>query len=157
MKRKLLLVHIVVGLCGLAAAHAGSASVTGASTEYKAGQVWRYKTARGAEESRIIILDVQSQGKKGSLVHIRIENLRVPHCGGLNLDTAIEHLAVPEKLLRKSTTVLEKEQTSLPGSYFDEYKEWQKNRHKEIVKRPLAEVALPEVGCPVIVNFRQSV
>lgn len=157
MKAKLAL-SVVFSLCvAFSEGQVQTASVIDASTQYKAGQVWKYKTARGAEESRIVILEVQSREKNGSLVHVRIENLPVPHCAGLHFATTIGHLAVPEKVLRKSTTVLLADQANLPESYFDAYREWQKNRHKEIVKRPLAEVAVPEWGCPVIVNFSQEI
>ena len=141
---------------GVAAAGAQQGSTQAAPAEYKIGQVWDYKTPHGAEGSRIIILAVQSQGNKGKLVHIRIENIPVPDCGGLRLTTAIEHLAVLDKFLRKSTTDLVNDQTELPDRYLDAYREWQNDRHKHIVKRPLAEVALAEPGCPAIVNFRQT-
>src|SRR5437763_10885038 len=96
------------------------AAQTGAKNlppEYKPGQVWDYRTAAGAEESRIVVLDVDARSKKGKLVHIRIENLPVPSCGGIHLTTAIEHLAVPEKLLQKSTTDLLKDGGELPNVY----------------------------------------
>jgi hypothetical protein len=152
MKRAIL--PLVLGLTFTLVTAVAQDSPTASSAEYRPGQVWDYKTARGTEGSRIVILDVQSQGNKGNLVHIRIENIPIPGCGGLRLTTVIQHLAVPEKVLRKSTTDLVSK-TELPEGYFEGYRQWQKDRHKQIIKRPLAEVALPEPGCPVIVNLRQ--
>jgi hypothetical protein len=65
--------------------------------DYKAGQVWTYKTAPGAEDSRIVILRLEPAGKKGRIIHVRVENLPLPSCGGFHLTTAIEHLAISEE------------------------------------------------------------
>jgi hypothetical protein len=143
-------------LCILADAIAQIPSATNISPEYKAGQIWNYKTATGAEGSTILILDVQSQGKKGNLVHIRIDTIPILGCGSLHLTHSIAHLAVPEQALRKSTTEIVQDHTDLPEGYLEAYKAWQKNRHKEIIKRPLATIATPDSGCPVIVNFAQA-
>jgi hypothetical protein len=148
---------LVIGI--FLAAFLGS-SVTAQQTstknpqEYKAGQVWKYKTALGAEESRVVVLKVELQGKKGNLVHIRIDNMPLPSCNGMHLTTAIEHLAVPEKDLRKSTLQLEREGVDLPDSCFEAYRDWQ--NHKKLTKRPLSEVALPGVVGPMICNWRET-
>ena len=155
MNAKLLLAIALFWMYSLTEVRAQTTSGGGTSAEYKVGQVWNYKTAPGAEESRLVILNVESQGKKGNLVHIRIENIPTPNCAGFHLTTAIEHLAVPEKILRKSTTDLVKDQMDLPKDYFEAYKQWQNDRHKQVIKRPLAEIALPG-GCPIIVNFGQT-
>lgn len=52
--------------------------------EYKSGQVCKDKTAPGAKESMVVILKLESLGKKGNLVHIRINNMPVPSCGGFH-------------------------------------------------------------------------
>src|SRR6185437_4431774 len=101
-------------LCILADAIAQIPSATNISPEYKAGQIWNYKTATGAEGSTILILDVQSQGKKGNLVHIRIDKIPILGCGSLHLTHSIAHLAVPEQALRKSTTEIVQDHTDVP-------------------------------------------
>jgi hypothetical protein len=148
------LTSVILAL-GMSQAGAQQSSST-AFPEYKPGQVWTYKTAPGAENSRVVILRVESAGKKGRVVHVRIENMPVPSCGGFHLTTAIEHLAVSEKALRKSTVELVKDQSELPDSYFDAYKEWEKDRHKEVTTRPLAEAAPPQAGGPMICNWRDA-
>jgi len=123
--------------------------------DYKAGQVWGYKTAPGAEGSTLVILKIESVGKKGSLIHVRIENIPGSSCGSVHLTDTIEDLAVTEKMLRKSTTELLKENVELPDSYFGAYREWKKHRPK-IVERPLQEVVSPSFG-GLICNFRQTI
>lgn len=123
--------------------------------EYKAGQVWKYKTAPGAENSTVIILKVEASGKKGNVVHIRIDNMPFQNCGGFHLPGTLDHLAVSEKALRKSTTELVRTDVNLPESYLDAYKQWQKARQKPVVNRPLAEVALPQ-PTPMICNWRET-
>jgi hypothetical protein len=123
--------------------------------EYKPGQVWTYKTASGAEGSRVVILKIEPSGKKDRLVHVRIDNMPLPSCGGFHLTTAIEHLAVSEKALRKSTVELVKDQIELPDSFFVAYKQWEKDHHKPVTNQPLAEVALPQTVGPMICNLRE--
>ncbi len=156
MKRGLLLsaiTSIVVLFCGTSVMAQQAPPV--ASKEYNAGQVWKYRTAPGAEESWIVILKVESRRRKGDLVHIRIENMPLASCNGMHFTTAIEHLAVPEKDLRKSTTELLKEGVELPDSYFEAYKQWQSGT-KQRTTRPLAQVALPEPIGPMICNWREA-
>jgi len=139
---------------GSSAAPAQQVPGDNAKVEYQPGQVWEYKTAPGAEQSTVLILKVDPAGKAGSLIHVRIENLPLPSCGRFHLTTVIEHLAVTEKMLRKSTTNLLSENVALPGSYLDAYREWTKHR-PNIVKRPLAEVVVRPNAGPLICNWRE--
>jgi hypothetical protein len=86
-----------------------------AAPGYKAGQVWKYKTASGVDDSTLVILKVDTD-EKSNLIHIRIDGIPLPSCGGLRLTTSIEHLAVTEKALRKSTTQLLKDNVPLPDN-----------------------------------------
>jgi hypothetical protein len=122
--------------------------------DYKAGQVWTYKTAPGAEDSRIVILRLEPAGKKGRIIHVRVENLPLPSCGGFHLTTAIEHLAISEEALRHSTIQLENVRAELPDSYFDAYSRWAKDRHKEVTNKPIAELTLPPTAGLMICNYR---
>ena len=140
---------------GYSAAPAQQVPADKAKVEYQPGQVWEYKTAPGAEQSTVLILKVDPAGKAGSLIHVRIENLPLPSCGRLHLTTVIEHLAVTEKMLRKSTTDLLSENVALPDSYLDAYREWTTKHRPSIVKRPLAEVVVPPSVGPVICNWRE--
>lgn len=121
-------------------------AATAVSPEYKSGQVWKYN-APWAEGSTVIVLKVDTRGSKDTVVHIRIEKVPAQSCGGFHVTTTIEHLAIQEKALRRSTTQLITEHIELPDSYFDAYREWEHARRKEIIKRPLRELSLsPAVG-----------
>jgi hypothetical protein len=141
-------------LFGSSAAPAQQVPGDNAKVEYQPGQVWKYKTAPGTEQSTVLILKVEPEGKAGNLIHVRIENLPLPSCRPFHLTTVVEHLAVTEKMLRKSTIVLLSENVALPESYLDAYREWTKHRPK-IVKRPLAEVVAPPSVGPLICNWRE--
>jgi hypothetical protein len=150
---------LFVGLALVFNAVPGCAQVRSASTtapEYKAGQVWKYKTAASVDDSVLIILKVETGGKKDNLVHIRIDGMPLPSCGGFHLTTSIEHLAVTEKALRKTTTQLLKESVALPDNYFIAYNEWRSNRHREVIQRPLSEVVLPAPPGMLICNWRET-
>jgi hypothetical protein len=160
MNRDLSLSALLLFLVSLFAWLPARAQQTPAATkpepiEYKAGQVWGYKTAPGAEGSSLVILKIEFIGKKGNLIHIRVDDIPGPSCGKTHLTNTIEDLAVTEKMLRKSTTELLKENVELPDSYFEAYREWKKHRPK-VVERPLQEVVLPSLAGGLICNWRQA-
>ena len=134
---------------------AGAQQITAqvALPDYKPGQVWTYKTAPGADDSRIVILRVEPASKKGRVIHVRIENLPLPNCGGFHLTTAIEHLAISEKALRQSTIQLENDRAELPDSNFDAYKQWAKGRHKEVTNTPISDITLSQTAGLMICNY----
>jgi hypothetical protein len=124
---------------------------------YKPGQVWKYHTRPGEEDSTITILKVESLPKIGTVVHVRVENLPAPNCGSFHLTRAIEHIAFTEQMLRKSTTSLAQENVALPDSYYGAYKEWAANKKHEVVKVPVSEaVGKSNELAPMICNFRSS-
>ena len=139
----------------LNAVHSCAQVGSAAAPEYKAGQVWKYKTAPGIGDSTVVILKVDTD-EKSNLIHIRIDGIPLPSCGGLHPTISIEHLAITEKALRKSTTQLLKESVALPDSDFTAYNEWKSNRHRQVVKRPLSEVALPVPPGTLICNWRET-
>ena len=137
---------VVIALLGRGSAQQPPNQPT--TQNFKAGQVWSYKTAPGAEESKVLILQVES-GKKGVVVHVRIDDIPVPGCGSFRIKTSIEHIAITEKTLRNSITRLTSENVKIPDSYFDAYKEWQKGR-RTVTTKLLGEVALPMPVCPIM-------
>lgn len=90
--------------------------------EYKAGQVWQLA---GGDEL-ITVLKVEDLHKIGRVVHVRVDRVPVPACQGLRLTTSIDHIALSEKMMRKSALRLVQENAPLPDAYFDVYREWEK-------------------------------
>ena len=60
----------------------------------------------------------------------------------VRLTKSIEHLALTEKMLRKSALDLVNENTALPDSYLDGYREWEKQKKHEVLKVPIQEAIL---------------
>ena len=100
--------------------------------EYKPGQMW--STDLGAT---ITVLAVEELHKLGKVVHVRVDRIPLSSCGEVHLTTAIPHIALNEKTMRKSAQNLLKDNVDLPDSYFDEYRKWEANKKHEVLKAPL--------------------
>lgn len=130
---------------------AGAQKSTGTNViVYKAGQVWHYV---GGDET-ITVLKVEDLPKIGRVIHVRVDNVPVPACPGFHLTRNIEHIALSEKMMRKSTADLERENEELPDSYFDEYRQWQKLKKPEVLKsQTVTDVIGRTADFPLICNF----
>jgi len=118
--------------------------------EYRAGQSWRY----AGDGPTITILKVEDLHKIGRVIHVRVDNIPVPGCAGIHLTKTIDHLALTEKVMRKSVNDLLRENADLPDSYFDGYREWQKQKKPEIDRNAtIADVVRKDVDLPLICNF----
>jgi hypothetical protein len=119
--------------------------------EYKAGQSWRYATG---DSPTITILKVEDLPKIGRVIHVRVDNIPVPGCAGIHLTNSIDHIALTEKMMRKSANDLLRENTDLPDAYFEGYREWQKQKKPQIVKDiTIADVLRRNADLPLICNF----
>lgn len=98
--------------------------------EYKAGQVWQL----AGGEVVVTVLKVDDLHRVGRVVHVRIDKVPVPACQGLHLTSAIDHVALTEKMMRKSSLRLLNEKAELPDAYFDAYREWQKQKKPYVRK-----------------------
>jgi hypothetical protein len=122
--------------------------------EYKAGQSWRYASGDGPT---ITVLKVEDLPRIGRVIHVRVDNISVPACAGIHLTKTIEHIALTEKMMRRSVSDLLRENADLPDSYFEAYREWQKQKKPEIVKNATIEdVVRRNVDLPLICNFLPS-
>lgn len=120
------------------------------SVEYKTGQVW---TAN--QNITVTILAVEDVHKVGTVIHVRVDKIPWQTCGDVHLTRAIEHLAVTEKMMRKSALVLTKDNSHLPESSVEAYRKWQTQKNHEIYKVPLQKAILGAVP-PMICNFVPS-
>ena len=120
------------------------------SVDYKPGQVWQYS---GGQEV-ITVLKVDEVHKFGRVVHVRIDNVPATSCQGIVLTTSIEHLALTEKMMRKSSLRLVRDDAELPDAYFSAYQEWQKQKKPDVQKNRTVEDVIsrtPQIGA--ICNF----
>jgi hypothetical protein len=121
--------------------------------EYKPGQVW--KTGFGPI---VTVLKVEALPKVGRVVHVRVDNVPVQNCGGFHLTRTIEHMALAEKVMRKGSTALIKDNVDLPDSFFEAYRKWEKQKKREVIKEPMQEAVhrSSEPFGPIICNFLPS-
>jgi len=100
---------------------------------------------------------VENFPKVGRLVHVRIDKIPWQDCGDIHLTRAIEHLAVTEKMMRKSGLSPLKENVALPESYLEPYWNWETQKKHEIVKVPIQKAILQaSISGPMICNFLPS-
>lgn len=145
--RNLVAFAVVVLGASLALAQSSTGS---APIEYKAGQVWR---VTGGDEI-ITVLKVEDLPKLGHVIHVRVSNIHVPACTGLHLTRDIDHIATNEKMLRKSTSTLMRENEQLPDSYLDGYRLWQAQSKPKVVKdTPISDIIRKTGDYPLICNF----
>ncbi len=80
------------------------------------GQVWRYATREGEEDSRVHILRIESYPHAGEIVHIAVTGLREPV-------KAISHVPITRESLERSGLTFESRSGSAPD--FEEgYRTW---------------------------------
>jgi hypothetical protein len=123
------------------------------TVEYRPGQVWI--TDQGIT---VTILALEDARRVGTVVHVRIDKIPFQSCGDIHLTRAIEHLALTEKMMRKSGLVLSKDDVVLPESSIDAYRKWEEQKKHEVVKVPIQKAILTEgnVLGPMICNFVPS-
>ncbi|WP_299124397.1 hypothetical protein [uncultured Winogradskyella sp.] len=94
------------------------------TSELKSGQIWKYNTRKGEEKSRIVILKVEDYGKRGEIVHIAVNGLKIKNKhieGGISKE--IGHLPFDKEAIIKSLTELESTTDELPD-FMDGYLQW---------------------------------
>jgi len=139
-----------VVVVAVSVATAKSATPQPARVEYKAGQVWRYTT----DGPTVTVLKVEDLPKSGRVIHVRVDDIPVRACAGIHLTKAIDHIAITERMMRQSVRDLLRERTDLPDSYFDSYREWEKQKKPRIVKdATIEDLIRRDVDLPLICNL----
>ena len=93
--------------------------------KFKVGQIWKYKTRLGEENSTITILKVEKYDKNGVVIHIyvsglKLKNPQLPH----GFSDNIGHLPLSKDAMLKSITTIVSENNNLPD-FIEGYKTWQ--------------------------------
>jgi len=97
------------------------------SVEYRAGQLWTT-----GQDMTVTVLAIEDVHRVGKVVHVRIDEIPYQTCGDIHLTRAIEHVALTEKMMRKSELVLSKDNIDLPESSIDAYRKWEEQKkHQE--------------------------
>ena len=146
----------VVGVLLLAAAavaQTGTDNPNPNSVEYRSGQLW--VAGQGITVTVLAVAEVHGIGK---VVHVRVDKIPYQSCGDIHLTRAIEHIALPDEMMRKSGLVLSKENVDLPESSIDAYRKWEGAKKHPIVRSPIQKAILAqgsELG-PMICNLVPS-
>jgi len=120
------------------------------AVEYKAGQVWHLNLFGNPVKITILALE----DRKGRIVHVRIDDVLIGTCGDTRLTKTIEHIAFPEKIMRKSPMVLVENQAAIPDSYLAAYRQWQAGKKHDVSKDAMPEAIREASGRepPMICN-----
>lgn len=87
------------------------------------GQVWKYKTRQGEQASTLTILKVESYKDLGSVVHIRVDSIRMINPLKGNVVTDIPHLPFKEDAVQKSVTEMVRISSAIP-KFQEGYDTW---------------------------------
>jgi hypothetical protein len=94
-------------------------------SKFRPGQIWQYKTRPHEEGSTLTILKVESFPKLGTVIHIRVEKIRLRNCTGGPEPDKFEHMPYSRDAIERSVTKLVKER-SVPD-FHNGYDEWRKD------------------------------
>ncbi len=93
-------------------------------SKFSPGQVWEYKTRQNEENSTLTILKVESLPKVGTIVHVRVDKIRLRNCTGGPEPNKFEHMPFTRDAIERSVTHMAK-QGSVP-EFREGYDEWRK-------------------------------
>jgi len=114
MKRLAALAPLFVLSGQLVLAEENPAPTPGRSEKFSIGQVWRYATREGEEESRVHIGMIEAMANGDVIVHIKITGLHLRAPGGSE-GSVVGHMPLTEQALEKSVTELTGETADLEG------------------------------------------
>jgi hypothetical protein len=93
-------------------------------SKFVPGQVWAYKTRQSEESSTLTILKVEELPKLGTIIHIRVDKIRLRNCTGGPEPSKFEHMPFTREAIERSVTKMVRE-GSIPD-YQEGYDEWLK-------------------------------
>ena len=92
-------------------------------SKFRPGQVWIYKNRVGEEKSFLTILTVESLPQLGTIVHIRVDKIRLWNCTGGPEPDNFQHMPFTREAIERSVTKLQKESSDIPDHQAG-YDEW---------------------------------
>jgi hypothetical protein len=97
-------------------------------SRYEPGQIWKYETRPGEEDSTLTIVKVESYPELGVVIHIAVENVQMqnPHAPN-GISETIRHMPFTEKAIDDSVTELLGVASELPD-YEEGYQNWRENQ-----------------------------
>ena len=90
----------------------------------ESGQIWKYKTRKGEEDSKILILKIEKNKIDKIIVHVFVMDVNIENQKSkAETYREIKHLPFSKKAILDSITKLESSNNTLPD-YKDGYDEW---------------------------------
>ena len=90
--------------------------------KYHPGQIWAYNSRPDEHRSRLTILKIESLPKVGTIIHVRVDRVRLRNCtGGPEPDT-FAHMPFSRDAFDRSVTKLIKEKSRIPD--LSGYQQW---------------------------------
>jgi len=94
-------------------------------SKFVPGQVWEYKTRQNEKSSTLTILKVESLPKLGTIIHIRVDKIRLRNCTGGPEPNKFEHMPFSREAIERSIRKMVRE-GKVPN-FQDGYDEWLKD------------------------------
>jgi len=92
--------------------------------KFKAGQLWKYKTRLGEENSTVMILKVEKYENAETIIHISISGVKINNKHSPNgITEVLGHSPLSEEAVLKSVTQLIASDQELPD-YYEGYNKW---------------------------------
>lgn len=97
---------------------------------YKPGQIWKYKNRESEPRSTFTILKTEHNKKLGVIIHIRLNDVRIPHAAiPEGMLTTLPHFPFAKRAILDSTTELVSEGNEIP-SFKEGYNIWRREFQK---------------------------
>lgn len=107
---------------------------------FQVGQIWKYKNRIGEEASTITIWKISQWDNGDTIIHIRIDSLKMDNFHAAFGDTnSIKHVPILKKEFSESITELIGITKNLPDT-LRLYREWRETRHAGYWKMDLEKV-----------------
>jgi hypothetical protein len=91
--------------------------------KFRPGQVWKYKTRPGEDNSFLTVLKIEGLPKVGTIVHVRVDNIRLRNCTGGPEPDNFQHMPFTRDAIERSVTTLQNEDAVVPD-FQAGYDEW---------------------------------
>lgn len=93
----------------------GASSAGADSREYRAGQIWQYRTRPGEERSRLYIVKVETLSNGEPAFHLYLDNLKIPNSQlPGHVQSELPHTPVSSQTLDQSVVKLLGVATTVP-------------------------------------------
>jgi hypothetical protein len=114
----ILVIVVLLVVAGVIMACRKAQTTAAPASKYHPGQVWSFKTPSDQPDAKLTILLVESYPKIGTVVHIAVSGVHLPHG-----NTTVPHMPFAESAIDQSVTALVQESGPVPD-FHEGYTHW---------------------------------